>query len=413
MSTYNRKKKSKSARYTKKPRQKSKKKVVESDGEESTKIPQPQSDTEKKNDESLETTTKNYQKFRPVSVHYRRERDELTENDKRFFVCMFIQSKNNKTESKIFSTTHPYLLAYKLNMSGTQIPSTINLNVHGDTYEKNGVFSIGAIKGIENIGDSECEGPKLSDVLRNNISHNGSWEIELIIGPFSESDADDFAKSWTSKSRGIDSRRTRGLDIFQERLQTDPNLKCYNKHIVPLSPPIDFWLSALNIDLPEDCKDSQIVKYYSHLKTSIATITKNQFNIDKYRYDDTDFVLKINGTENITNPENNTEDPYGTENCESEHLNKSKEFVTSDVLIDDKIIRIPIQTKLEETYRKDLIKYGSLLSHTLQEISKTDESNKLKPENIHRKYKRKVKIKETVIEMKIPCILCTDPSLKF
>lgn len=359
---------------------------------------------EKEDNDSLitghpKTDERYFASKKSVSLRYQKKA-EVPLKSKKYFVCMLIQSKNKKMEAKIFSTTHPFLLVYQLNtttQSSTPI-STQKLNYEFD--ENSDYFKV-------LFGDNG----NISEAISNNISLNGSWEIELIIGPFDETSANEFTKLWTSKSRGIDSRRERGLEIFREKMMLDPNLKCYNKHIIPLSPPIDFWLDALNIDMPDECKISNIIKYYSHLKSSMTLATKGKCDIDKYEYEDVDFLLKIKGY--VTDQKNEESDlKHGVEH-ENITGRNTNETTNSDIVVDGKIVQIIVDTSPDEHYRMDVIKFGSVLSHTFCNHDNQEESREIIRKSENRKYKRRIKENGTIIEMKIPCILCTDESLRF
>ncbi len=55
----------------------------------------------------------------------------------------------------------------------------------------------------------------------------GSWILDMIIGPFLTSEAASrFAQRWRSNSRGIQSRRKRGLMLSHEE-----RLTCYNRRL--------------------------------------------------------------------------------------------------------------------------------------------------------------------------------------
>lgn len=313
---------------------------------------------------------------------------------------MIIQSKNKKTEAKIFSTTHPFVLVHQLNTSGLASLTINNQKINYVFDEEN-----------DNFGVYKNSNPNVLETSSSNRSSNGYWEIELIIGPFEEHSAIEFTKLWTSKSRGIDSRRQRGLEIFRQKLESDINLKCYNKHIIPLSPPIDFWLTAMNINIPEHCTKSQITKYYSRLKTSMSVTNKKPYVIDSYDYSDAGFSLKIKGY--YLEPESSKKSDSDVVR-EKEFNNRDRLSSTeTDIVIGEQIVRIFVDTNDYEYQRKDVTKYSSSLSHTFSDKSENDDNNKIVGDSKNRKYKKKVKEKETVIEMKIPCILCTDSSLLF
>lgn len=98
-----------------------------------------------------------------------------------------------------------------------------------------------------------------------------SWEVELIIGKFSLNKAKDFANKWNNISRGINSRRTRGLELFNSEKESNPELTCYDKRIVPIKPPLETWLRQSQLQefvLPE----SQM----QHLNRVIEEIRKSK-----------------------------------------------------------------------------------------------------------------------------------------
>jgi hypothetical protein len=47
------------------------------------------------------------------------------------------------------------------------------------------------------------------------------WEVDMIVGPFdNKSQAEDFHNKWKKKTRGISSRRGRGIELACERKKT-------------------------------------------------------------------------------------------------------------------------------------------------------------------------------------------------
>ena len=68
------------------------------------------------------------------------------------------------------------------------------------------------------------------------------WDIELIVGPFAEQNAIEYEKKWNYNSRGIESRRIRGLTLFSEAYALDNSLRCYDKRLIPLKPSLEEWL---------------------------------------------------------------------------------------------------------------------------------------------------------------------------
>jgi len=62
----------------------------------------------------------------------------------------------------------------------------------------------------------------------------GHWMPEMIIGPFARlEDAQKFKDGWMDRSRGIISKRRFGIQQTVDWRQTHPNLRCYDKRVVP------------------------------------------------------------------------------------------------------------------------------------------------------------------------------------
>ena len=119
----------------------------------------------------------------------------------------------------------------------------------------------------------ELNGIKQSDGSRLPISHEFAnnlimtktfkWEIELIIGTFPVHLVDGFAKEWRLESRGIFSRRRRGLELFEQYSSIYPDLKltCYDKRVVPLVPKLNVFLEKVGLgELSIDA--SSLSSYY-------------------------------------------------------------------------------------------------------------------------------------------------------
>lgn len=55
-----------------------------------------------------------------------------------------------------------------------------------------------------------------------------SWRMELILGPMVREKSDEIRSLWTSKSRGIESRRSKGLRLHKALREEDQNSRCYD-----------------------------------------------------------------------------------------------------------------------------------------------------------------------------------------
>jgi hypothetical protein len=64
----------------------------------------------------------------------------------------------------------------------------------------------------------------------------GHWQIEMLIGPLEKDESEHIKKEWMATSRGLTSRRERGLEIVLELRKHDPNraVYCFDKRLVPI-----------------------------------------------------------------------------------------------------------------------------------------------------------------------------------
>lgn len=64
----------------------------------------------------------------------------------------------------------------------------------------------------------------------------GHWQIEMLIGPLDEDESKVITKNWMSTSRGLTSRRARGLQIVLDLRNKQPDrlVFCFDKRLVPI-----------------------------------------------------------------------------------------------------------------------------------------------------------------------------------
>ncbi len=109
-----------------------------------------------------------------------------------------------------------------------------------------------------------------TDVYRHNVGEindkstkpaRGLWQVEMIIGPFgNENAASVFRREWMEESRGIESRRQRGIKLAESYVYAP--IRCYDKRVVPLD--LNCWLDRHNMSclkLPEVA----LTRFYSRL----------------------------------------------------------------------------------------------------------------------------------------------------
>lgn len=83
----------------------------------------------------------------------------------------------------------------------------INFNVYQKTNTHVGM-SRNPVKKVEKHNEKKLKGSKSTKAAA------GSWELNAIVGPFKEKlDAKGFKIEWNLHSRGIDSRRNRGMQL--------------------------------------------------------------------------------------------------------------------------------------------------------------------------------------------------------
>lgn len=203
--------------------------------------------------------------------------------NKKFYLCMVKQIQgSSKSEAKIYITENPKNLLITIN-SQEHVSSNEN-NTHGmhtksvsliSTKSKSKRKSRAKKKKIQtsdqnstDADDDDDEDPAFSTELKSkdvtpnsgrlSADRNGSifWNIELIIGKFDKTAAKQYAKMWDNISRGINSRRERGLEVFQTIREKDPTVVCYDKALLPIDPNFNSWLEMLKIAecaLPDNC----------------------------------------------------------------------------------------------------------------------------------------------------------------
>lgn len=94
--------------------------------------------------------------------------------------------------------------------------------------------------GSHYVGDANDKTAKLG---------KGFWQIEMIVGPLdSEQEADQVRQNWLSTSRGLPSRRERGIKIAVELRERRPDrlVFCFDKRLVPI--PLNPYLRRVNLD---------------------------------------------------------------------------------------------------------------------------------------------------------------------
>lgn len=108
------------------------------------------------------------------------------------------------------------------------------------------------------------------------------WEPEMIIGKFTKREAKLYAEKWRGASRGIESRRNRGILLFNDAVLVDKTLKCYDKRIIPIVPDLDTWLKSVNLSeyiLPQTymTKFFNIINTISHLSDSETQVVSIEY----------------------------------------------------------------------------------------------------------------------------------------
>lgn len=94
--------------------------------------------------------------------------------------------------------------------------------------------------GSHHVGDTNDKTAKLG---------KGFWQIEMIIGELDdEKEADQVRQNWLSTSRGLPSRRERGIKIAMELRERRPGRRvfCFDKRLVPI--PLNPYLRRVNLD---------------------------------------------------------------------------------------------------------------------------------------------------------------------
>lgn len=57
---------------------------------------------------------------------------------------------------------------------------------------------------------------------------SAAWRLEMIIGPFSKIEAVQTRDTWTTSSRGIESRRQTGIKLYSQAWRKDNTIKLYD-----------------------------------------------------------------------------------------------------------------------------------------------------------------------------------------
>lgn len=92
----------------------------------------------------------------------------------------------------------------------------------------------------------------------------GLWQVELICGPFyDEEDVLSFREELVATSRGLNSRRTRCIDMVEKRREKgQADLYCFDKRLVPH--PLNRFLQSIGLDYLQVDEDA-----YKALVTSL------------------------------------------------------------------------------------------------------------------------------------------------
>jgi len=146
--------------------------------------------------------------------------------------------RTSKNEAKICCSNNPTLFVSRMNNQhqvGTDHPQAVLWE--GDSESKPEQHALVVL-------DSSSWGAMSS------TEKNSNWEIEMVVGPFlNPKGARDFSVNWRTNSRGILSRRHRGLVIFKAYLESHPGttVNCFDKRLVPVKPDVNKLLIILGL----------------------------------------------------------------------------------------------------------------------------------------------------------------------
>jgi hypothetical protein len=177
-------------------------------------------------------------------------------NEKEYFVCMFKQTKENpkKSEAKIYVTKCPMILLNHLNNNQTTrgislIESTNRSSKEEPTQDVSpNNNNVSKTKKEFQLSKKKKGTTFTTSPSINSNFVNSKWEIELIVGHFTRKNALIYHEQWSTQSRGLESRRIRGLEIFRESVVKDSQLICYDKCIIPVSPNLEEWLKLVHLE---------------------------------------------------------------------------------------------------------------------------------------------------------------------
>jgi len=212
---------------------------------------------------------------------FKDKNDNESNNEIKYYVCMAKQVNNlHKNEAKIFISETPISAILRMNRkeyscSLTELPTgekevtedtsdsecekicirndTLGCDVYSNRYHPKYL-----------IGDNHTNKPSTDTLTEPNVQSwisnvsifndhvdnkkSSVWEPELIVGKFTMSSAEIFYTAWSTESRGIESKRRRCLDLYFKEVINNQNLKCFDKRVVPINPPIDMWLKIVKLE---------------------------------------------------------------------------------------------------------------------------------------------------------------------
>jgi hypothetical protein len=243
----------------------------------STKKAEPKSKSEKKRNNSSRKNKKKHKQAEESlteDVHVLGDEPVSNPDAKVYFVCMFKQIQgSSKSEAKIAITQHPIKLLEEINahpdLKAGVLPTLSSGTTHQDGATKQFIsrkrFAKKKIVHSHDDASSDAEGSDNESTSENSHdassktakdkasahlkdrSNNLFWNIEMIFGQFTRDNALEFAQRWDQQSRGIRSRRKRGLEVFYEKTKSDDQLTCYDKAIIPIVPTLGEWLTKVQL----------------------------------------------------------------------------------------------------------------------------------------------------------------------
>lgn len=170
--------------------------------------------TEKENRPPLTTTTTPKATLtKQPSVHAVRE-TTVTDLEDDIGEIVFYQPRHREESDAL--ETRPWF-CYLMKQLGGHCKNEANVKVSDEPYKD--------VCG-HNRGDVNDKATKPA---------RGLWQIELIAGPlYSSEDVEKFREAWVITSRGLNSRRTRCVELVEQwRAEGYTDLHCYDKRLVP------------------------------------------------------------------------------------------------------------------------------------------------------------------------------------